>query len=221
MIASDAHRQAGRNVSNTIRQFVCPAPAVFVRAAASNCGNSTCGRPRTREDGAPNEDGAYSLLRITSFAPRFEQTMPPLPRATRVVAAFRIPSGKSRAEYFDSVVPGLTLRMTHFGVKTWTLQVSRSSASPYVGAFPGPPARGRATTRHGERGRIAPGVDPALEKRLEHAAHENTLGVLYDLFKAVSAEIRSWPEQRVSGGDKFDSCGGRKSDSRQHGPAAG
>jgi hypothetical protein len=25
----------------------------------------------------------------------------------------------------------------------------------------------------------------------------------------------------VSGGDKFDSCGGRKSDSRQHGLAAG
>jgi hypothetical protein len=28
-------------------------------------------------------------------------------------------------------------------------------------------------------------------------------------------------EPFVSGGDKFDSCGGRKSDSRQHGLAAG
>jgi hypothetical protein len=43
-----------------------------------------------------------------------------------------------------------------------------------------------------------------------------------------SASESDWKARRdwnliggVSGGDKFDSCGGRKSDSRQHGLAAG
>jgi hypothetical protein len=54
-------------------------------------------------------------------------------------------------------------------------------------------------------------------------------GFIVDFTGSEWSKQSSWVEgtaQRnfwgsVSGGDKFDSCGGRKSDSRQHGLAAG
>jgi hypothetical protein len=56
-----------------------------------------------------------------------------------------------------------------------------------------------------------------------------TLGGWIALGSSAHAQTQSTTSGRatvawtigVSGGDKFDSCGGRKSDSRQHGLAAG
>ena len=47
--------------------------------------------------------------------------MPILPLTARTVATLRAPSDKPRIEYFDAEVPGLSLRITSDGVKTWTL----------------------------------------------------------------------------------------------------
>ena len=51
---------------------------------------------------------------------------------------------------------------------------------------------------------------------------ESRLSALTELNRTRSSRlIRLLPSSVVSGGCKFDSCGGRKSDSRQHGLAAG
>ena len=47
--------------------------------------------------------------------------MPILPLTARTVASLRAPSDRPRIEYFDAEVPGLTLRITSDGVKTWSL----------------------------------------------------------------------------------------------------
>ena len=44
---------------------------------------------------------------------------------------------------------------------------------------------------------------------------------IYHFIKANQRSHNVEKMCRVSGGDKFGSCGGRKSDSRQHGLAAG
>ncbi len=66
--------------------------------------------------------------------------MPILPLTARTVATLRAPSDKPRIEYFDAEVPGLSLRITSDGVKTWTLLRGESSRSR---APPGLPAVGR------------------------------------------------------------------------------
>src|SRR5262245_64021571 len=47
--------------------------------------------------------------------------MPILPLTARTVASLRAPSDRPRIEYFDAEVPGLSLRITSDGVKTWSL----------------------------------------------------------------------------------------------------
>jgi len=47
--------------------------------------------------------------------------MPILPLTARTVATLRAPSDKPRIEYFDAEVPGLSLRITSEGAKTWSL----------------------------------------------------------------------------------------------------
>ena len=48
--------------------------------------------------------------------------MPILPLTARTVVTLRAQSDKPRIEYFDAVVPGLSLRITSDGVKTWSLR---------------------------------------------------------------------------------------------------
>jgi hypothetical protein len=47
--------------------------------------------------------------------------MPILPLTARTFATLRAPSDKPRIEYFDAEAPGLMLRITSDGVKTWTM----------------------------------------------------------------------------------------------------
>ncbi len=89
--------------------------------------------------------------------------MPILPLTARTVASLRAPSDKPRIEYFDAEVPGLTLRITSDGVKTWSLPYRHHGRKRRftLGRFPDlglAKARLRALE---ERGRIASGADPA------------------------------------------------------------
>ena len=124
--------------------------------------------------------------------------MPILPLTARTVATLRAPSDKPRIEYFDAEVPGLTLRITSDGVKTWSLLYRHHGRRRRLtlGRFPDlglGKARLRATE---ERGRVAGGADPATEKRDERVTYGDTVRALYDLYKKANEKKRSWPEQR-------------------------
>ena len=124
--------------------------------------------------------------------------MPILPLTARTVATLRAPSDRPRIEYFDAEVPGLSLRITSDGVKTWTLLYRHHGRKRRLtlGRFPDlglGKARLRATE---ERGRVAGGADPATEKRDERATYGDTVGALYDLYKKATDKKRSSSEQR-------------------------
>jgi integrase len=124
--------------------------------------------------------------------------MPILPLTARTVATLRAPSDKPRIEYFDAEVPGLSLRITSDGVKTWTLLYRHHGRKRRLtlGRFPDlglAKARLRATS---ERGRVADGADPATDKHDERATYGDTVGALYELYKKATEKKRSWPEQR-------------------------
>ena len=124
--------------------------------------------------------------------------MPILPLTARTVATLPAPSDKPRIEYFDAEVPGLSLRITSDGVKTWTLLYRHHGRKRRLtlGRFPDlglAKARLRATS---ERGRVADGADPATEKHDDRATYGDTVGALYELYKKATEKKRSWPEQR-------------------------
>ncbi len=124
--------------------------------------------------------------------------MAPLPRTARGVAALSAPYNTRRTEYLDTAVPGLTLRVSSRGVKSWTLVYRHRGRQRRLtlGRFPDlslREARRRAIT---ERGRISAGVDPATVKRHERAGASRTLGDLYELYRNTMHRNRSWPEQR-------------------------
>jgi integrase len=124
--------------------------------------------------------------------------MPILPLTARTVASLRAPSDRPRIEYFDAEVPGLTLRITSDGVKTWSLLYRHHGRKRRftLGRFPDlglAKARLRALE---ERGRIAGGADPAAEKKDERATYGDTVNALFELYKKAAEKKRSWPEQR-------------------------
>src|SRR5262245_15522717 len=124
--------------------------------------------------------------------------MPILPLTARTVASLRAPSDKPRIEYFDAEVPGLTLRITSDGVKTWSLLYRHHGRKRRftLGRFPDLGLAKARLRGHEERGRIAGGADPAAEKKDERATYGDTVNALFELYKRVTEKKRSWPEQR-------------------------
>lgn len=107
------------------------------------------------------------------------------------------PAG-TRYEVFDALTPGLAIRVTPSGHKSWVLlyrhhgRLRRLTLGRY-------PDRGLAGARKealNARGRILDGADPAAEKHDERATYGDTVGALYDLYKKATEKKRSWPEQR-------------------------
>src|SRR5262249_37998352 len=126
--------------------------------------------------------------------------MPILPLTARTVASLRAPSDKPRIEYFDAEVPGLTLRITSDGVKTWSLLYRHHGRKRRftLGRFPDlglAKARLRALE---ERGRIAGGAAPAAEKKDERATYGATVNALFALCRKGTEKKCSWREQRRS-----------------------
>jgi integrase len=106
--------------------------------------------------------------------------------------------GHTRYEVFDALTPGLAIRVTPGGHKSWVLlyrhhgRLRRLTLGRY-------PDRGLAGARKealNARGRILDGVDPAAEKHDERATYGDTVGALYELYKKATEKKRSWPEQR-------------------------
>jgi hypothetical protein len=106
--------------------------------------------------------------------------------------------GRTRYEVFDAFTPGLAIRVTPSGHKSWVLfyryhgRLRRLTLGRYSD-------RKLAEARKealNQRGRILNGADPATEKHDERATYGDTVGALYDLYKKATEKKRSWPEQR-------------------------
>jgi integrase len=114
----------------------------------------------------------------------------------RSIAALK--PGRTRYEVFDALTPGLAIRVTPSGHKSWVLlyryhgrlrrlTLGRYSDRKLV------EARKEALN---QRSRILNGADPATEKHDERATYGDTVGALYELYKKATEKKRSWPEQR-------------------------
>jgi integrase len=103
-----------------------------------------------------------------------------------------------RYEVFDALVPGLAMRVTPAGHKSFTLYYRHHGRMRRVGLGRYPDvllADARtAATKH--RGRIFNGADPAEEKKAERATHGDTVGALFDLYKTHREKTKSWTETR-------------------------
>jgi len=118
--------------------------------------------------------------------------MPILPLTARTVAGLRAPDDQARIEYFDAETPGLCLRITSDGVKTWALIYRHHGRKRRLtlGRFPDlglADARGKAVRA---RGRILGGADPAAEKHDERATYGDTVDI-------TRREIRDLVEQKA------------------------
>jgi integrase len=123
--------------------------------------------------------------------------MPTLKLTDRGVAGLQPTPGK-RTEYFDSLVPGLALRVTEKGAKSWTVLYRhrgrlRRLTLGSVAVLSLADARDRARDALSDaRG----GADPASEK--QQAKQAETIGELVDEFveKYARPRKRSWREDR-------------------------
>src|SRR5262245_59071246 len=111
----------------------------------------------------------------------------------------QLKSHGKRFEVFDAIVPGLAIRVSASGRKTFTLYYRHRSRMRRLGLGRYPDvllekAR-KIATQH--RGRIFNGADPAREKQTEHAQDENTVQALYELYRSRKEKsLRSWSEVR-------------------------
>jgi integrase len=111
----------------------------------------------------------------------------------------QLKSHGKRFEVFDTLVPGLAIRVSVSGRKTFTLYYRHRGRMRRVGLGRYPDvllekAR-KIATQH--RGRIFNGADPAGEKQTEHAQDEHTVQVLYELYRSHKEKtLRSWSEVR-------------------------
>lgn len=106
--------------------------------------------------------------------------------------------GGRRTEYFDADLAGLSLRVTADGVKTWTLSYRHKGRKRRLtlGRFPDLSLADARKQAIKERGRVASGTDPGAEKVAGRAKHDETVAVLFDLYRVKAEKKRSWPEER-------------------------
>ena len=104
-----------------------------------------------------------------------------------------------RFEVFDALVPGLAVRVSASGRKSFTLYYRHQGRMRRLGLGRYPDvllekAR-RIATQH--RGRIFDGADPAGDKQTEQAQNEHTVQALYELYRTHQEKtLRSWSEVR-------------------------
>jgi integrase len=152
-----------------------------LRFAASKRGRSvTHGSPRT--DLLHEEHREESMATVNLTARYLDQLKPQA----------------KRYEVFDAMVPGLAIRVSRSGRKTFTLYYRHRRRMRRVGLGRYPDvllekARKIATQ---QRGRIFDGADPAKEKKEERATDSDTVGALFDLYKIHRQHARSWTETR-------------------------
>ena len=105
-----------------------------------------------------------------------------------------------RYEVFDALVPGLAIRVSASGRKSFTLYYRHQGRMRRVGLGRYPdvaPGKGAAGSRRSIAGASSTGADPAGDKQAEHAQNEHTVQALYELYRTHQEKIlRSWSEVR-------------------------
>jgi integrase len=104
----------------------------------------------------------------------------------------------TRYEIFDALTPGLAIRVTPSGHKSWVLLYRHHGRLRRltIGRYPDRTLAEARAEAIRKRGRILDGADPAMEKQDERATYGDTVGALYELYKQASEKKRSWSEQR-------------------------
>jgi integrase len=111
----------------------------------------------------------------------------------------QLKSHGKRYEVFDMIVPGLAIRMSVSGRKTFTLYYRhrRRMRRVGLGRYPDVPLEKARKIATQHRSRIFDGADPAGEKQTEHAQDDNTVQALYELYRSRKEKgLRSWSEVR-------------------------
>lgn len=107
-----------------------------------------------------------------------------------------IPPDTGRDVYSDSKTPGLILRITPTGSKSFYFykKVKGRPVRMLLGKFPEISVENARTACHATAGKIALGKDPAAERRA--ARHEQTVGGLFSFWLETHAKQRkrTWPE---------------------------
>jgi hypothetical protein len=95
-----------------------------------------------------------------------------------------------RYEVFDALVPGLAIRITPAGHKSFTLYYRHHGRMRRVGLgrYPDVLLADARTAATQQRGRIFNGADPAEEKKAERATHSDPVGALFLVVQDASGE---------------------------------
>ena len=104
-----------------------------------------------------------------------------------------------RYEVFDSIVPGLAIRMSASGRKTFTLYYRhrRRMRRVGLGRYPDVSLEKARKIAANHRCRVSDGADPAGEKRADQAQDDNTVQALFELYRTRKEKVmRSWSEVR-------------------------
>jgi len=133
--------------------------------------------------------------------------MPRVDLTTRFLDALK-PKPGARVEYLDTVAAGLALRITDTGVKTWTLRYRTTLGERRrltLGQYPDVSLKKARTRAAVERGQVADGQDPAMEKALEKQEARQAIARPTDTIAALVAEYmtkhakvkkRSWRDDQ-------------------------
>src|SRR5262245_27924329 len=94
-------------------------------------------------------------------------------------------------DYFDADCPGLSLRVSPTGVKSWTLLYRHAGRLRRLtlGTYPDISLKKARKDGHSQRGKAQAGADPAAEKKAKREA--GTFGELADQYLAAKKNKRS------------------------------
>ncbi|MGE3473148.1 MAG: tyrosine-type recombinase/integrase [Vicinamibacterales bacterium] len=121
--------------------------------------------------------------------------MPSVTLTARNVAAWR-PS--DRRDLCDAVVPGLSLRISATGIKSWSVlyRYKGRNRRLTLGRFPEVSLASAREKARQARAEAALGLDPAGEKQETRDRNKDTVAALIAEYERVSASKRSWAEER-------------------------
>ncbi len=116
------------------------------------------------------------------------------------------PPGNTRIIIYDAKIPGLAMRVTDKGVKSFTLyrKYQGQPVKMKLGGFPAISIEQARTLAAAANGKMAQGIDPRDERRAVRTSI--TLQQLFEKYTKEHAELRSTARTRKTDKSRFDTC---------------